>query len=76
MSAELCTQKERWGYDRHYVRCVTSDPEGNVLKIYFEPVVGSNRHSAGRRLMTLGAVSASLAAIMALQAVQQALGAG
>ena len=74
MSADLCTRKKPWGYDANYLRCVTSDPEGNVLKVWFEPVV--KRHWDTRRLIMLVAVSASLAALMALQAVQQALSAG
>jgi hypothetical protein len=74
MSADLSTKRTRWGYDPNYIRCTTSDPEGNVLKVWFEPVV---RGTVSRlRLMMLVAVSASLAAFMALQAVQQAFSAG
>jgi hypothetical protein len=74
MSPNLSTSRTRWGYDPNYVRCITSDAEGNVLKVWFEPVVRGN--VSRLRLIMLVAVSASLAALMALQAVQQAVSAG
>jgi hypothetical protein len=82
MNHELRTTRERWGYDPNFVRCDTADDQGNLLKVWFEPVASrqisgfGKRVSSTGRLMSLLTVFAGLAALTAFQFVQQAVLAG